>query len=113
MRKVENTRIKIFRDNQASLKTYELKIPRRSQCPLSTQHVDLRILWHYGNENADELPRKSSSTPYIDPELAFGVTKSDIRGCIRNWENFPVEEVLKEQRMSNTAKDKYYLNSVR
>lgn len=38
-----------------------------------------------GNENANELAKKSSLTPYIAPELALGVTKSAVRCFIPDW----------------------------
>ena len=56
-----------------------------------------------GNESADELAKNDSLTPFIGPELTFGISKKLIRGCVfeafrkqqyKNWRN------SKEQRQA-------------
>lgn len=38
-----------------------------------------------GNEQADQLARKGSDTPYIGPEPAIGISKTEARSTVRNW----------------------------
>jgi hypothetical protein len=38
-----------------------------------------------GSEIADELPRGGSAVKFVQPELAFGFSRQDLRRRIRRW----------------------------
>ncbi|KAJ8981752.1 hypothetical protein NQ317_004932 [Molorchus minor] len=83
-----NRRINIFSDSQAALKaltnpkvTSRLVWECQKELENLADHNRVTLLWEpghskiQGNEKADELARKGSSTPFIGPEPALGVSK--------------------------------------
>jgi hypothetical protein len=40
-----------------------------------------------GNDNADQLARQGSSSPFIGPEPALGISAKTAREVIRGWTN--------------------------
>ncbi|KAJ8980463.1 hypothetical protein NQ317_007659 [Molorchus minor] len=93
-----NKRINIFSDIQAALKaltnpkvTSRLVWECQEDLENLADHNRVTLLWVLGhpeiqgNEKADELERRGSSTPFIDPKPAQGVSNNTAGGQTREW----------------------------
>ncbi|KAL1446432.1 hypothetical protein WDU94_012296 [Cyamophila willieti] len=90
--------IHIFSDSQAAIKaihSFQIKSQLTWECLHTLQQLGKTNRVHLewvpghkgiaGNEQADQLARKGSGTPFTGPEPVIGISKTEARSTVRRW----------------------------